>query len=108
MSVLPTQTNINPANAFFYGPSGLPQLYTSTFVFGTTAPLTSGSLNYSTITVPGMLSTSGVALTYEHPGGGGAGQFVANIQPGTNSLSVTFGQVSAAGESFNLISVNPR
>jgi hypothetical protein len=107
MSVLSGQTSINSAQSFFYGPNGSPQLYTSTFTFGVGSGLAVGSSNYSTITVPGMVSTSGVALTYEHPGGGGAGQFIRTLTPGANNLNVVFGQVTAATESFNLIAVNP-
>jgi hypothetical protein len=55
-----------------------------------------------------MVSSSGVALTYEHPNGGGAGQFIFSLTPGTNNLNVVFGQVTGANESFNLISVNPK
>lgn len=108
MSVNPIQTNSSPGTSLFYSPNGIPQIFTSTFTFGAGSGLAVGSSNYSTITVPGMVSTSGVALTYEHPNGGGAGQFIYNLQPGTNNLNVIFGQVAAAGESFNLISVNPK
>ena len=108
MSVLTGQTSINSAQSFFYGPSGSPQLYSSTFTFGAGSGLAVGSSNYSTITVPGMVSTSGVALTYEHPNAGGAGQFIYSLTPGTNNLNVVFGQVTAANETFNLISVNPK
>jgi hypothetical protein len=108
MSVLANQSQINPATSFFYGPNGYPQLYSSTFTFGAGTGLAVGSSNFSTIVVPGMVSTSGVALTYEHPNGGGAGQFIYSLTPGTNNLNVVFGQAAAAGESFNLISVNPK
>ena len=108
MSVNPIQTNVSPGTSLFYTPNGIPQIFTSTFTFGAGSGLAVGSTNYSTITVPGMVSTSGVALTYEHPNGGGAGQFIYSLTPGTNNLNVVFGQVSGAGESFNLISVNPK
>jgi hypothetical protein len=108
MSVLPNQSQINPGTSLFYGPNGYPQIYSSTFTFGAGTGLAVGSSNFSTVTVPGMVSTSGIALTYEHPAGGGAGQFVYSLTPGTNNLNVVFGQVAAAGESFNLISVNPK
>jgi len=108
MSVLPVQSQINPATSFFYGPSAIPQIFTSTFTFGAGSGLAVGSSNYSTITVPGMVSSSGVALTYEHPNGGGAGQFIFSLTPGTNNLNVVFGQVTGANETFNLISVNPK
>jgi hypothetical protein len=108
MSVNPQQTNISPGTSLFYSPSGNPQLYSSTFTFGAGTGLAVGSSNFSTITVPGMVSTSGLAITYEHPNGGGAGQFIYSATPGTNNLNVIFGQVSGAGESFNLIAVNPR
>ena len=108
MSVLAGQTSINSAQSFFYGPSATPQIYSSTFTFGAGSGLAVGCSNYSTITVPGMVSTSGISLTYEHPNAGGAGQFIYSLTPGTNNLNVVFGQVALAGESFNLISVNPR
>jgi len=107
MSVLTGQTSINSAQSFFYGPNGSPQLYSSTFTFGAGSGMAVGSSNYSTITVPGMVSSSGVALTYEHPNGGGAGQFIFSLNPGTNNLNVVFGAVTGAGETFNLIAVNP-
>jgi len=106
MSVNPIQTNSSPGTSLFYTPNGIPQILTSTFTFGT-GFLPVGSSNYSTITVPGMVSTSGIALTYEHPNGGGAGQFIFSLTPGTNNLNVVFGQVTGANETFNLISVNP-
>lgn len=108
MSVIPSASFANAAQSFFYGPSGTPQLYSSTFTFGAGSGLAIGSSNYSTITVPGMVSTSGVALTYEHPNAGGAGQFIFSLTPGTNNLNVVFGQVTAANETFNLIAVNPK
>jgi len=108
MSVNPIQTNSSPGTSLFYTPNGIPQILTSTFTFGTGSGLAVGSSNYSTITVPGMVSTSGIALTYEHPNGGGAGQFIFSLNPGTNNLNVVFGQVTGANESFNLISVNPK
>jgi hypothetical protein len=108
MSVNPIQTNSSPGTSLFYTPNGIPQILTSTFTFGTGSGLAVGSSNYSTITVPGMVSTSGIALTYEHPNGGGAGQYIFSLTPGTNNLNVVFGQVSGAGETFNLISVNPK
>jgi len=108
MSVLNNQSQINPAQSFYYGPTGNPQIYSSTFTFGAGSGLAVGSSNYSTITVPGMVSSSGIALTYEHPNGGGAGQFIYSLTPGTNNLNVVFGQVTGANETFNLIAVNPR
>lgn len=108
MSVNPSQTNVSPGTSFFYTPNGIPQLFTSTFTFGAGSGLAVGSSNYSTITVPGMVSTSGISLTYEHPNAGGAGQFIYSLTPGTNNLNVVFGQVTAANETFNLISVNPK
>jgi hypothetical protein len=108
MSVNPIQTNSSPGTSLFYTPNGIPQIFTSTFTFGAGSGLAVGSSNYSTITVPGMVSTSGVALTYEHPNGGGAGQFIFSLAPGTNNLNVVFGAVTGAGETFNLISVNPK
>ena len=108
MSVLPAQSQINPATSFFYGPNGYPQLYSSTFTFGAGSGLAVGCSNFSTITVPGMVSTSGIALTYEASGGGGAAQYIYSLQAGTNSLNAVFGQPAAAGDSFNLIAVNPR
>ena len=107
MSIIPSASFASVAQSFFYGPSGTPQLYSSTFTFGAGSGMAVGSSNYSTITVPGMVSTSGVALTYEHPGGGGAGQFIRTLTPGTNNLNVVFGQVTAATETFNLLAVNP-
>jgi len=108
MSVLPSQSQISPATSFFYGPTGNPQLYSSTFTFGAGSGLAVGCSNFSTITVPGMVSTSGIALTYEASGGGGAAQYIYSLQAGTNSLNAVFGQPAAAGDSFNLIAVNPR
>ena len=108
MSVNPIQTNSSPGTSLFYTPNGIPQILTSTFTFGTGSGLAVGSSNYSTITVPGMVSTSGIALTYEHPNGGGAGQYIFSLTPGTNNLNVVFGQVTGANETFNLISVNPK
>ena len=107
MSVIPNQSQINPVQSFYYGPTGTPQLYSSTFTFGAGSGLAVGSSTFSTIFVPGMVSTSGVALTYEHPGGGGAAQFIRTLTPGTDNLNVVFGQVTAATETFNLIAVNP-
>jgi len=107
MSVLTGQTSINSAQSFFYGPSGSPQLYSSTFTFGAGSGLAVGSSNYSTITVPGMVSTSGIALTYEAAGGGGASQFITALTPGTNNLRVVFGANTSNTDTFNLISVNP-
>ena len=107
MSVLSGQTSINSAQSFFYGPTGTPQLYSSTFTFGAGSGLAVGCSNYSTITVPGLVSTSGIALTYEALGGGGASQFITTITPGTNSLKVIFGANTSNTDSFNLIAVNP-
>ena len=107
MSVLPNQSQINPGTSLFYGPNGFPQIYSSTFTFGAGTGLAVGCSNYSTITVPGMVSTSGIALTYEALGGGGASQFITTITPGTNSLKVIFGANTSNTDSFNLIAVNP-
>jgi hypothetical protein len=107
MSVLPNQSQINPVQSFYYGPNGLPQIYSSTFTFGAGSGLAVGSSTFSTILVPGMVSTSGISLTYEHPGVGGAGQFIRTLTPGLSTLNVVFGQAAGAGESFNLIAVNP-
>jgi len=108
MSVLPNQSQINPATSFFYGPNGYPQIYSSTFTFGAGTGLAVGSSNFSTIAVPGMVPTSGVALTYSHPNIGGASQYIYSLTPGTNNLNVVFGTAAAAGEYFNLIAINPR
>lgn len=108
MSIIPSASFANVAQSFFYGPSGTPQLYSSTFTFGAGSGLAVGSSNYSTITVPGMVSTSGVALTYEHPSAGGAAQWIYSLTPGTNNLNAVFGAVTGAGETFNLIAVNPK
>ena len=108
MSVLNNQSQINPAQSFYYGPNGTPQIYSSTFVFSTNSPLTAGCSTFSTIFVPGMVSTSGISLTYEHPNPAGGGQYIYSLTPGTNNLNVAFNQVCASGESFNLIAVNPR
>lgn len=108
MSVIPNQSQINPIQSFYYGPTGTPQIYSSTFVFGASSPLTAGCSTFSTIFVPGMVSTSGVSLTYEHPNPAGGGQYIYSLTPGTNNLNVAFNQVAASGESFNLIAVNPR
>jgi len=99
MSVLTGQTSINSAQSFFYGPSGSPQLYSSTFTFGAGSGLAVGS--------SGMVSTSGIALTYEAAGGGGASQFITALTPGTNNLRVVFGANTSNTDTFNLISVNP-
>jgi hypothetical protein len=107
MSVLNNQSQINPAQSFYYGPNGTPQIYSSTFTFGAGSGLAVGSSTFSTILVPGMVSTSGISLTYEHPGSGGAGQFIRTLTPGLSNLNAVFAQAAAAGDTFNLISVNP-
>jgi len=55
-----------------------------------------------------MVSTSGIALTYEATGGGGASQFIFSLNPGTNNLNVVFGANTSNTDTFNLISVNPK
>ena len=53
-----------------------------------------------TIPIPGMTSTGLVQLTYIHPNGGGAGQFISNIVYNANSITVTLGQTGAVPETI--------
>ena len=54
-----------------------------------------------TIPIPGMTSTGTILLTYIHPNGGGAGQFIVSAICGTNQCLVSTGQVTANLESCN-------
>jgi len=93
MSVNPNQTNATPGTPL-YVPS-------ATLLSGTTAI----STTTTTVTIPvqGMVSTGTFVMSYLHPGGGGAAQFVSNIVEGTNQVVVTMGAVTASGEAIQWI-----
>jgi len=93
MSVNPNATNITPGNTF-----QLNNLIASTITF-------TGAASTFTYAFPGLTSTAVVLATYEHPTGGGAGQFVTYITPGTDSLNIGFGQNTASGESISILGV---
>ena len=53
-----------------------------------------------TINIPGIVSTSIVSAIYVHTNGGGGGQYLKNIIPGTGSVSTLWGTNAATGESI--------
>jgi hypothetical protein len=77
--------------------AGAPANISLSGVMNFTGALTNGT---STITIPGMTSTGVTLLTYIHPTGGGAGQFIVTATNGTNECRISTGQVTAAGESL--------
>lgn len=93
MSVNPSATNITPGNTF-----QMNNLIASTINY------TSAASTFS-YTFPGLTSTSVALATYEHPGGGGAAQFITYITPGTNQLNIGYGQNTANGESVNILAI---
>jgi hypothetical protein len=93
MSVNPNQTNATPATSLFV-PS-------ATLLAGITAISTTTTV--VTIPVSGMVSTGTFVMTYVHPGGGGASQYVSNIVEGTNQVQVTMAAATANGESIQWI-----
>lgn len=83
MSLLPASTNANPTTPF-YSP-------VSSGKFPVIAGVT------QTIAIPGMTVNGNVMLMYIHTNAsGGAGQFFANVVPGTNQVVVTLGQSGAS------------
>lgn len=95
MSLTPNAVCVNPLQSI-YAPSLLSGVVTFTGAAST--------FTISTNT-QGMLSTSVVVGMYEHPGGGGAAQFVTVLTPGTNQFQLGLGQNSASGETFNWIAI---
>jgi hypothetical protein len=95
MSLTPNAVCVNPLQTIY-----APSLLSGTVTFTGAASTFTISTN-----TQGMLSTSVVVGSYEHPGGGGAGQFVTILQPGTNQFQLGLGQNSANGEQFNWIAI---
>jgi hypothetical protein len=52
------------------------------------------------ITITGLTTSGVVGLTYNHPGGGGAGQFFVSSTPTPNTLTVELGQSATTAESI--------
>jgi hypothetical protein len=80
------------------------ETYTSTITVSTINdhpfPLPAGiypAVNNSTvqtISIPGVVSTSIVNVTYVHSGGGGGSQYLRNVIPGTNNCVTNWNQVA--------------
>lgn len=84
MSLLPNTSHANPTTPFY-------------------SPRLSGKFLVSagdtqTIPISGMTSNGLVHLMYVHPNGGGAGQYIQQVVPGTNQVVVTLGQNGATPE----------
>ena len=60
-------------------------------------PCVVGSLT-QVIIIPALTTNAVVNLTYIHPPAGGAAQWFRNYVPTANTLTITLGQVAAAGE----------
>lgn len=93
MSVNPNQTNITVGNTF-----QMNNLIASTITY-------TGAASTFTYAFPGLTSTSVALATYEHPGGGGAAQFITFLTPGTDQLRIGYGQNTASGEAVNILAV---
>ena len=97
MSAAQLLTATAPGDIGYIQSSGVPANISLSGVMNFTGALPNGT---STITIPGMTSTGVTLLTYIHPNGGGAGQFIVTATNGTNQCLISTGQVTAAGESL--------
>ena len=93
MSVLPSQTN------WTLNDSKIPTMLAGTIALAADAVAPYG---VSTV-VGGLTSTSIVNVTYVHPSAGGASQWVTNVAPSTNWLTVSFGGSISSGDYLNYI-----
>lgn len=84
MSLLPATSHANPTTQFF-------------------SPMTSGKFlvaagTTQTIPIAGMTANGLVLPVYVHPNGGGAGQFIQSVTPGTNQVVIVLGVTAAVPE----------